>query len=191
MKLQSVLHLALLIGSWSVVNSKSNSNQSSGNSTKGIIRHQQTFETRLNHLLVDNVAGRVSFPLFSHLHIVVCLFHGLCCRRIFQRPRGEAKRSNQKRTDRGVNLRGFLTDPRATEVKSNFFCYCFFEGLSKEQQNENNHKSLKSSSSLSVPTTLGPWASGKREIFSHLMEILLTGKNVKKLAVKSFTSFTN
>lgn len=62
MKLQSILHLALLIGSWSVVNSKSNSNQSNGNNTKGIIRHQQTFETRLNHLLVDNVAGRVSFP---------------------------------------------------------------------------------------------------------------------------------
>jgi hypothetical protein len=63
MKLQSLaLHLALLFGSWSVVNSKSNSGiNQSNNGTKGVIRHQQTFETRLNHLVVDNIAGRVSF----------------------------------------------------------------------------------------------------------------------------------
>lgn len=67
MKLQSFLHLTLLVGSLSVVNSKSNSgsNQSTNNSTKGIIRHQQTFETRLNHLVVDNIAGRVSFLVIS------------------------------------------------------------------------------------------------------------------------------
>lgn len=62
MKLQSILHLILLYGGLSIVNSKSNSgnNQLNGNNTKGIIRHQQTFETRLNHLVVDNIAGRVS-----------------------------------------------------------------------------------------------------------------------------------
>lgn len=116
MKLQSIFHLALLISSWSVVNSKSNSNQSNGNSTKGIIRHQQTFETRLNHLLVDNVAGRVSFPYFFPLvHCRVLLvsrfmLSSLSSNNFFvrERPRGEAKRSNQKRTVRGVNLRGFL-----------------------------------------------------------------------------------
>lgn len=75
MKLQTFLHFVLLVSSWSVANSKSNSNQSNSNNTKGIIRHQQTFETRLNHLLVDNVAGRVSF--IQHLHV---MFHGLCCR---------------------------------------------------------------------------------------------------------------
>lgn len=60
MKIHTILHVALLVGSWSVVNSKSNSNQPNGNATKGIIRHQQNFETRLNHLVVDNIAGRVS-----------------------------------------------------------------------------------------------------------------------------------
>lgn len=56
-------HIAclLLVCSWSAsVNSKSNSH-SNGNSTKGIIRYQQNFETKLNHLVVDNVGSRVSF----------------------------------------------------------------------------------------------------------------------------------
>lgn len=72
MKLQSLLHLALLVGSWSVVNSKGNSgsNHSNNNSTKGIIRYQQPFETRLNHLVVDNIAGRVSFPAFLSFIII-------------------------------------------------------------------------------------------------------------------------
>ncbi|CAG9811122.1 unnamed protein product [Chironomus riparius] len=49
--------LILLVCSWNVVNSKSNS-QSNGNSTKGVIRHQQTFETKLNHLVVDVIGNR-------------------------------------------------------------------------------------------------------------------------------------
>lgn len=56
-------HIAclLLVCSWSAsVNSKSNSH-SNGNSTKGIIRYQQNFDTKLNHLVVDNVGSRVSF----------------------------------------------------------------------------------------------------------------------------------
>lgn len=52
------LHLLLFVGCCNLVNSKS-SNQSN-NATKGIIRHQQTFESKLNHLVVDNIAGRVS-----------------------------------------------------------------------------------------------------------------------------------
>lgn len=60
MKVPTFLHLVLLVGTWNVVNSKSNSNQANSNSTKGIIRHQQSFDTRLNHLVVDNIAGRVS-----------------------------------------------------------------------------------------------------------------------------------
>lgn len=62
MKSQTLLHLALLVGSWSLVNSKGN--QANSNSTKGIIRHQQTFDSRLNHLVVDNIAGRVSCYTF-------------------------------------------------------------------------------------------------------------------------------
>lgn len=73
MKLQSLLHLALLVGSWSVVNSKSNSGSNqSNNSTKGIIRHQTTFETRLNHLVVDNIAGRVSSLVFLSSQWLLC-----------------------------------------------------------------------------------------------------------------------
>ena len=74
MKLKSLLHLALLIASWNVVNSKSNSggNQSNNNSTKGIIRHQTAFETRLNHLVVDNIAGRVSCCFPFSLQALLC-----------------------------------------------------------------------------------------------------------------------
>lgn len=54
-------HLWLFIGCWCLVNSKNNSgNQLNRNNTRGVIRHQQTFDTKLNHLVVDNVADRVS-----------------------------------------------------------------------------------------------------------------------------------
>ena len=58
-KVSLCLHLLLFISFCNLVNSKNN-NQSN-NSTKSIIRHQQTFESKLNHLVVDNIAGRVSF----------------------------------------------------------------------------------------------------------------------------------
>lgn len=108
MILKSFLHLALFVGSLSVVNSKSNSgsNQSNSNSTKGIIRHQQTFETRLNHLVVDNIGGRVSSRSFP--------------RRSFTATEGEVKQSNV----RGVNFRGLPT-VASREVKSNLCC-CFW-----------------------------------------------------------------
>ncbi|XP_070491742.1 plexin-A4 [Chironomus tepperi] len=59
--------LMLLICSWNVVNSKSNS-QSNGNSTKGVIRHQQTFETKLNHLVVDVVGNRIYIGAVNNLY---------------------------------------------------------------------------------------------------------------------------
>lgn len=65
--------LILLVCSWNVVNSKSNS-QSNGNSTKGVIRHQQTFETKLNHLVVDVVGNRVSERLFFLMYIFFLSF---------------------------------------------------------------------------------------------------------------------
>lgn len=61
MSMKVFLHLLLLVSSWCIVNSKNNSgNQLNRNNTKGVIRHYQTFDTKLNHLVVDNVADRVS-----------------------------------------------------------------------------------------------------------------------------------
>lgn len=73
MKSQTILHLALLVGSWSLVNSKGN--QANSNSTKGIIRHQQTFDSKLNHLVVDNIAGRVSYTFLAARLLMPMVFY--------------------------------------------------------------------------------------------------------------------
>lgn len=57
-KVSFCLHLLMLVSYCTLVNSKNNNQLN--NSTKSIIRHQQTFESKLNHLVVDNIAGRVS-----------------------------------------------------------------------------------------------------------------------------------